>query len=111
MHQHVPLMPYTVQLRALVAALEGRSQDALQLLARVDTAALDGHHRFHLAEAFAMAGDCPRALALVAQAVDTSFYPHDFIARHTPFMAPLRGTPEFERITAKAARRVAEFKA
>ena len=41
---------------------------------------LDGHHRFHLAEAFAMAGDAPRALALFEQAVDTSFYPHQFFA-------------------------------
>jgi serine/threonine protein kinase/tetratricopeptide (TPR) repeat protein len=111
MHQHVPSMPYTVQLRALVAAIEGRSQDALQLLARVDTAALDGHHRFHLAEAFAMAGDTARALDLVEQAVDTSFYPHQFIACHSPFMAPLRGTPRFERILAKAERRVKEFQA
>ena len=48
---------------------------------------------------------------LVEDAVDSSFYPHQFIARHTPFMAPLRGMPEFDRILAKAARRVKEFSA
>jgi hypothetical protein len=50
------------------------------------------------------------ALELVEQGVDHNFYPHDFIARYSPFMAPLRGMPEFERILAKAARRVADFR-
>ena len=77
----------------------------------MDTAALDGHHKFHLAEVFALTGDAPRALALFEQAVDSSFYPHQFFAVHCPFIASLRGTPEFERILAKAARRVAEFSA
>jgi hypothetical protein len=45
---------------------------------------------------FAMAGDTARALELVEQAVEHNPYPHDFIARYTPFMAPLRGMPEFE---------------
>ena len=111
LHERAPQLPYTVQLRALVAAVEGRTAEALEWVNRVDTAALDGHHKFHLAEVFALAGDAPRALALFEQAVDSSFYPHQFFAVHCPFIASLRGTPEFERILAKAARRVAEFSA
>jgi hypothetical protein len=76
---------------------------------QVDTAALDGHHKFHLAEVFGLAGDISRALALLGQAVDTSFYPHQFFAVYCPFLRPLRGTPDFERILAKAERRVREF--
>jgi hypothetical protein len=110
MRQRVPGMPYTAQLRALVAAMEGRKGEARELLATVNTAPLDGHNKFHLGEAFAIAGDTARALELVEQGVDHNFYPHDFIARHSPFMAPLRGMPEFERILAKAARRVANFR-
>jgi len=111
LHARAPQLPYTVQLRALVAAVEGRTAEALDWVSRVDTAALDGHHKFHLAEVFALAGDAPRALALFEQAVDTSFYPHQFFAVHCPFIASIRGTPEFERILAKAERRVAEFSA
>jgi serine/threonine protein kinase/tetratricopeptide (TPR) repeat protein len=109
MRQRVPGMPYTAQLSALVAGMEGRQGEARELLGAVNTTPLDGHTKFHLGEAFAMAGDTARALELVEQGVDHNFYPHDFIARYSPFMAPLRGTPEFERILAKAARRVADF--
>jgi hypothetical protein len=98
-----------VQLRALVAATQGRKGEALDMLATVDTAVLDGHHRFHLAEAYAMAGDAARALALFEQAVDSSFYPYQFFSSYCPFIQPLRGSPEFERILAKAAQRVKEF--
>jgi hypothetical protein len=58
-----------------------------------------------------MAGDTARALVLLERAVDGGFYPVRFLAEFCPFMAPLRGMPEFERIVAKAARRVAEFSA
>ncbi len=54
-----------------------------------------------------MAGDTARALKLLERAVDNGFYPYDFFAVHCQFLAPLRGTPEFERVLAKAARRVA----
>ena len=111
LQQHAPLMPYTVQINALVAAAQGRKGEALEMLAQVDTAPLDGHHRFHLAEAFAMAGDLPRALNLFEQAVDSSFYPHQFFTSYCPFIEPLRGTPECERILAKAAQRVKEYSA
>jgi hypothetical protein len=56
-----------------------------------------------------MAGDTAHALALLEHAVNSGFYPHRFIAEYCPFVAPLRGTPEFARIAARAAQRVAEF--
>ena len=37
--------------------------------------------------------------------------PHDYIAVHCPFLAALRGTADFDRIVARAAKRVAEFRA
>jgi hypothetical protein len=58
-----------------------------------------------------MAGDTARALELLEFAVDHGMYPYQFYAKFCPFMAPLRGMPEFDRIVAKAARRVAEFSA
>jgi serine/threonine-protein kinase len=49
--------------------------------------------------------------ARVEQAIERGFYPHAYIAVHCPFLASLRGMPEFDRIAARAARRVAEFSA
>lgn len=111
MRTHVPDLPYTLQLTALVDAVEGRPEDALEALARLDLAPLDAHHTFHIAEVYAMAGDTPRALALLEHAVDHGMYPHKFYAEYCPFTVPLRGHPEFDRIVAKAARRAAAFDA
>ena len=111
LNEHAPQLPYTAQMRALVAAAEGRLNDALALITPVDIRVLDGHHLFHLAESFAMAGDTARGMELFEMAVDKSFYPYEFFAIHCPFLEPLRGTPEFDRVLAKSARRVAEFSA
>ena len=111
LHEHAPQLPYTAQMRALVAAVDGRPDEALAMLASVDIGVLDGHHLFHLAESFTMAGDTTRGMELFEMAVDKSFYPHDFFAVYCPFLARLRGTAEFERVLAKAAHRVAEFSA
>jgi serine/threonine protein kinase/tetratricopeptide (TPR) repeat protein len=111
LRDHAPQLPYTAQMRALVAAVEGRPNDALALVAPVDIRVLDGHHLFHLAESFAMAGDVARGMELFEMAVDKSFYAHEFFAIHCPFLEPLRGTTEFDRVLSKAARRVAEFSA
>ena len=108
---HAPDLSYTTQLSSLVDAAEGRREAALATLARSDVTLLDSHHTFHVAESFAMAGNTTRALELLDWAVDHGFYPYRFFAEWCPFMAPLRGMPEFERIVAKAARRVAEFSA
>jgi len=111
MREHVPRMSYTVQLASLVDAVQGRRAEALAALAHLDFAPLDAHQTFHLAESFAMAGQTARALELLEWAVDHGFYPVRFFAEWCPFVAPLRGMPEFDRIVAKAARRVAEFDA
>lgn len=45
---------------------------------------------------------------LVEQAVTSSFYAHEFVAHHTPFLESLEGSAAFEGVLAIAARRVAE---
>ncbi|MCI0436587.1 MAG: protein kinase [Gemmatimonadetes bacterium] len=109
--EHAPAMPYTVQLSALVDAIEGRATAALDALGRIDLAPLDAHITFHISESFAMAGAAGRALELLERAVDRGFYPHRFFAEYCPFLAPLRGTPAFDSVLARAERRVAEFSA
>jgi tetratricopeptide (TPR) repeat protein len=109
MIEHAPQLPYTVQLSSLLDAALGRHAAALGALGRLGSGVLDAHMTFHLSESYAMAGNTAHALELLEWAVDHGFYPHRFFAEWCPFMAPLRGSPEFERIVAKAARRVAEF--
>ncbi len=106
--EQAPSMPYTGQLMALVHGLNGRPD--LARAALKDVVALDAHHRFHLAESFAMAGEPERALALLEEAVRSGFHPDRFIAEYCPFFASLRGTPRFDAIAAEAKRRTAEFK-
>ncbi len=109
MQSRVPAMPYTVQLLSLVQALEGRQAEARATLATIAEPNFDGHITFHLAESWAMAGDPGTALRRLGEAVEKGFYPYDYIAAHCPFLTPLRGTPEFARIAARAAQRKAEF--
>jgi hypothetical protein len=100
-------MPYTTQLTALLHAVGGRADAALAALDGV--VALDAHHRFHLAESFAMAGARERAFELLEGAVLGGFHPAEFIERHCPFLAPLRGCARFDTIVATALRLTAEF--
>jgi tetratricopeptide (TPR) repeat protein len=109
MRTHAPQLPQTVQLTSLVDGMEGRSQAALDALAKLDLAPLDAHHTFHIAESYAMAGDAARALALLEHAVDHGMYPCRFYADYCPFTVPLRGSAAFDRIVAKAARRADAF--
>jgi len=111
MRAHVPALPYTLQLSSLVDAMEGRREAALETIRRADLAPLDAHQIFHIAEAYAMAGDTSKALFLLEHAVDHGMYPYKFYAEYCPFMAPLRGQAEFDRIVAKARRRVEAFSA
>ena len=111
MQARVPQMPYTVQLGALLDGIEGRPDEAGALLRQLPDLPFDGHITFHLSESYALAGDTATALRLLSEAVERGFYPHDYIAVHCPFLTPLRGSAEFERIAARAAARVAEFRA
>ena len=98
---------------ALAEALAARYRLDRQLgeggMATTAEASCDAHITFHLAESNAVAGDSQTALRLLDQAVERGFYPHGYIAVHCPFLASLRGTAEFDRIAARAARRGAEF--
>jgi hypothetical protein len=111
LNEHAGQLPYTAQLHALLAAIGGRNAEALEVLSRVDEASLDGHHTFHLAESYAMAGEHDRAVALLDRAVTLGFYPHDYYARLCPFYEALRGREDFARVVDRAAHRVAEFQA
>jgi TolB-like protein/Flp pilus assembly protein TadD len=109
MQARVPTMPYSVQLVSLVDALEGRREQARAMLARVAGMTFDGHITFHLSESYAMAGDTAAGLLALEQAIERGFYPSEYFAVHCPFMAPLRGSPEFARLVERASARVAEF--
>lgn len=111
MRARVPTMPYTVQLVSLCQALDGRQAEARATLATIGEMSFDGHITFHLSESYTMAGDVTSGLRLLEQGVERGFYPHPYIAVYCPFLAPLRGMPEFERVAARAAQRVAEFSA
>ena len=111
MIEQAPQASYTTQLVSLVDAIVGNRDEALKALGRIDAAPLEAHQTFHFAESFAMAGDTTRALELFEWAVDHGFYPYRFFAEFCPFVAPLRGMPEFDRIVAKASKRVTEFSA
>ena len=108
---HTPELSYTAHLSSLLDAAQGRREAALATLARSDVTLLDAHQTFHVSESYAMAGETGQALELLEYAVDHGMYPYRFYAEFCPFMAPLRGMAEFDRIVAKAARRVAEFSA
>jgi tetratricopeptide (TPR) repeat protein len=107
MRQRAPTMPYTSQLIALVQAMSGQTEAALETLRGV--VPLDAHQKFHLAECFAMAGDPENAYALIDEAVNGGFHPGEFIAQHCPFLAPLRGSPRFEALATRARKLTAEF--
>lgn len=109
--EHAGAFPYTAQLRALVAAVADRRDEALELLSHVDALALDAHHTFHLAESYAMAGDHDRAVALLDRTVTMGFYPHAHYARLCPFLEGLREREDFARLVDRAPERVARFHA
>ena len=101
----------THELASLLDGVQGRRAEARAALESLGSSVLDAHMTFHLSESYAMAGDAARALELLEWAVDHGFYTHEFFAKWCVFLVPLRGMPEFDRIIAKAARRVAEFNA
>jgi eukaryotic-like serine/threonine-protein kinase len=109
--EHAAQLPYTAQLRATLAAVDGRRAEALAILATVDESALDGHHTLHLAEAYAMAGEPGRAVQLLDRAINLSFVPSEQYFRACRFFEPLRGRPDFAAVLARAAAKAAAFPA
>jgi TolB-like protein len=94
-------VPYTRQLFALIDGLEGRRAAALDRIAGLDTASLDAHHLFHLAEAFIVAGEQDRGLDLLERSV-SGFYPYLYMSKYCRFLDPVRDTPRFKAVLAAA---------
>jgi len=111
LREHAAQLPYTAQLDGLVAAADGRAEEALTMLASVDEAKLDGHHTFHLGESYIMAGDLTRGVALLDRAVTMGFYQSEYLERLCPFYGVARGREDFARVVVHARVREAEFSA
>ena len=111
LREHAAQLPYTAQLDGLVAAADGRAEEALTMLASVDEAKLDGHHTFHLGESYIMAGDLTRGVALLDRAVTMGFYQSEHLERLCPFYGVARGREDFARVVVHARVREAEFSA
>ena len=110
LQEHGPDVPYTRQLQSLLEGVQGRPDAARAILADVDAAPLDAHQKFHLAESFALAGEIDHGLDLLHESVEGGFYPDRFIAEYCPFLEPLRSSPRFAPIAARAAERAAAFR-
>lgn len=67
-----------------------RPAEALEILATIDEATLDGHHMSHVAESYVMAGSHARGVALLDRAVAMGFYAADYYERISPFLASVR---------------------
>lgn len=91
-----------VQSDALIRALRGDRDGALALVRALDLARLDAHLTFHIAEVYAMAGEISRGLDMLELSVARGFTPIDFIARHCPFIEPLRAQARFPAILQQA---------
>jgi len=109
--EHAAHFPYTAQLRGLHAAATGQQAEALALLATIDEGSLDGHHTFHLAESYAMAGAHEKCAVLLDRAVTMGFFPADYLERLCPFYKGMRGREDFARVVTSARVREAEFAA
>ncbi len=108
---HAPGMPYAGQLLALAHGLAGRHAEARAALGDIASIPFDAHLTFHLGESYAAAGDAETALRLLERSVENGFYPDGYIREHCPFLAPLRGSAEFARLSARADERAATFRA
>ena len=108
-HDRQPSVVYTRQLRALVAALQGRPDEARTILAAVDVSGLDGHQLFHVAESIITPGDTVRRIAGLELASDRSF-PRRFHRRalSVPRTAGARGRVHPTALEGCAARRRAQ---
>lgn len=109
--EQAPHFPYTPTLQALLLGTGGRQDEARAVLATIDEALLDGHHLFHLAESYAMAGDHAKAVALLDRAVTLGFFAADYYERMSPFFVVLRDRDDFRQTVARAYAHRAAFAA
>ena len=109
--EHAAQLPYTAQLHGLVKAATGRPAEALEILATINEQLLDGHHTFHLAESYIMAGAYERGIALIDRAITMGFCTVEYLERICPFYHAVRGRDDFARLVQHARRRAAEFTA
>jgi serine/threonine-protein kinase len=92
----------------ILAALEGRSQDAIDAMAHFEDLAFgDGEALFYVAEIFALAGAGDRAMAVLARAVDGGFVCRPAFERDA-YLAPLRTHPGWPALMATVAARQAD---
>lgn len=61
-----------------------------------------------LAESFIVAGDHERGLELLERSVE-GFHPYHYMAEHCRVLDPVRGTPRFEAVLARARALVETF--
>jgi tetratricopeptide (TPR) repeat protein len=101
--------PYSRQLVSLTLALSGDKDAAREILSPLDGRVFDHHLSFHVAESYGVAGDHDWALTLLEYAVGHGFHPYEFIAKHNPFLDPLRADPRFALLEQDARRRWAAF--
>jgi tetratricopeptide (TPR) repeat protein len=105
-----PDAAYTRQLLSLLDGLEGQPASALERIAALDVELLDAHHQFHLAESFIQAGAYDRGLELLERSI-SGFYPYPFLAEHCRLLDPVRDTPRFQAVLARAKDAVESFAA
>jgi len=100
-----PDIPYVVQSNALLRLLRGDAAGGRALLSVLDQTSFDAHLTFHIAEVFAMAGEIDRGMEMLELSVQKGFTPVDFIAKHSPFIEPLRSHERFAAIVDDATAR------
>ena len=100
--EHAPQFPYTSTLQGLILGAEGQQAEAMTVLETIDESPLDGHHLFHLAESYAMAGAHAKAVELLDRAVSMGFYAADYYEHLSPFFGEIRARDDFRRTVARA---------
>jgi eukaryotic-like serine/threonine-protein kinase len=110
LHDLSPDAAYTRQLLSLVDGLEGRPASALERIALLDVDLLDAHHQFHLAESFIAAGAHDRGFELLERSV-SGFYPYPFLSEYCRLLDPVRNTPRFQAVLARAKDAAESFSA
>ncbi|NJD20105.1 MAG: hypothetical protein FIA95_12590 [Gemmatimonadetes bacterium] len=99
--------------RGYAAALDGHREAALEVLRTdLDGASAAGHdfmYALFLAECHALVGDTDGAFEWLERSVGLGMMNYPFLARHDPFLAPLRPDPRFPQLMARVKKAWEEF--